>query len=188
MSKRETYGLKPKQVRFAEEYIIDYNGSQAAIRTGYSKNSAKEQASFLLTKPNIQRYIADLQEEVRQRNNITVDELVGMMSKMMRLDLADLYHEDGTLKNIHEMSQETRMCIQSIDMVNNSGEKDPAKRFARVKLVDRMQVSEKLMRHLGGYEADNRQVNPQVLVLPVNPLEDDAQTDQDVEKDSSSNG
>jgi len=49
--------LSDKQKRFCEEYCLDWNGSKAAIRAGYSEESAKEQASRLLTNDNIQAYI-----------------------------------------------------------------------------------------------------------------------------------
>lgn len=45
--------LTPKQQRFVDEYLIDLNGAQAAIRAGYSADSAKEIAAENLTKPHI---------------------------------------------------------------------------------------------------------------------------------------
>jgi len=57
--------LKPKQQRFVEEYVIDWNGTQAAIRAGYSKTSAKVTASRLLTKANIKSAINTLRIEIR---------------------------------------------------------------------------------------------------------------------------
>jgi hypothetical protein len=46
---RENDTLTPKQARFVQEYLIDLNATQAAIRVGYSKKTATEQASRLLT-------------------------------------------------------------------------------------------------------------------------------------------
>ncbi|MBN5145921.1 terminase small subunit [Stenotrophomonas maltophilia] len=43
--------LTPKQQRFVQEYLKDQNGTQAAIRTGYSEKTAKQQGSRLLTEP-----------------------------------------------------------------------------------------------------------------------------------------
>jgi phage terminase small subunit len=50
--------LSPKRRRFVEEYLIDMNGAQAAIRAGYSAHSAKEIASELLTFPNVAAAVA----------------------------------------------------------------------------------------------------------------------------------
>lgn len=46
-------GLTPKQAAFVREYLVDLNGTQAAIRAGYSKHTANEQAADLLARPSI---------------------------------------------------------------------------------------------------------------------------------------
>jgi len=60
-----TKPLRPKQQRFAEEYVVDWNGTQAAIRAGYSEISARVTASRLLTKANIRLAIERYKEEIR---------------------------------------------------------------------------------------------------------------------------
>ena len=49
----ELLPLNDKQERFCYEYCIDLNASKAAIRAGYSENSARSTASTMLTKSNI---------------------------------------------------------------------------------------------------------------------------------------
>lgn len=65
--------LSPKQKSFCGEYIIDKNGTQAAIRAGYSKKTAKEQATRLLTKVYVQRYLSSLISKQSKRTEITAD-------------------------------------------------------------------------------------------------------------------
>ncbi len=67
--------LSDKQRKFCEEYVVDYNGTKAAERAGYSPRSAKEQASVLLTKPNIQLYMQELKEKAAERLEVTVDDI-----------------------------------------------------------------------------------------------------------------
>lgn len=55
-------GLTARQEQFCREYLIDMNATQAAIRAGYSENSAKEIGCENLTKPHIQRRIEDLKQ------------------------------------------------------------------------------------------------------------------------------
>lgn len=74
--------LTDKQRRFCEEYIIDFNGTQAAIRAGYSKNTANEQASRMLANVNIQGYLKALKEQVSKRTGITVDWVVGRLKEI----------------------------------------------------------------------------------------------------------
>jgi phage terminase small subunit len=65
--------LNPKQERFAQEYIIDYNATQAAIRAGYSEKTAGSQAHDLLKKPEIQAAVLAAQAEQRKRLAISQD-------------------------------------------------------------------------------------------------------------------
>lgn len=68
--------LNDKQKLFCQEYMKDLNGAQAAIRAGYSAKTARSIANELLTKPDIQAYIQELQEGIRKRNQITIDEIM----------------------------------------------------------------------------------------------------------------
>lgn len=73
MAENKEIGLTDKQERFCQEYLIDLNGTQAAIRAGYSKDTAKEIASENLTKPNIQERVKSLQQQIALRLEITQD-------------------------------------------------------------------------------------------------------------------
>ena len=64
---------QPKYERFCREYVIDYNGTQAAIRSGYSEKSARQQASRLLSDPEILDRVRELQKEQVERLSITQD-------------------------------------------------------------------------------------------------------------------
>lgn len=68
--------LNEKQIKFCNEYLIDLNATQAAIRAGYSKKTARIIACENLTKPNIQKYIQELQEGIKKRNRISQDEIM----------------------------------------------------------------------------------------------------------------
>ena len=68
--------LTPKQQRFVEEYLIDLNATQAAIRAGYSEKTAKEIGSENLTKPNIAKAIAEAQEKLSNKAQVTVEMVV----------------------------------------------------------------------------------------------------------------
>lgn len=65
--------LSGKYELFCQQYVIDYNGTQAAIRTGYSENSARQQSSRLLAMPEILTRIRELQAEQVERLAISQD-------------------------------------------------------------------------------------------------------------------
>ena len=63
--------MTDKQARFCEEYMIDLNATQAAIRAGYSPKTANEQAARLLANVSIQNRIAQLQAEQSRRTGVS---------------------------------------------------------------------------------------------------------------------
>jgi phage terminase small subunit len=79
--------LTAKAMRFGEEYIIDLNATQAAIRAGYSEKTAYSIGQENLKKPEIQEYIQKLMEERSKRTEITAD-LV--LKEYAKLGLADI--------------------------------------------------------------------------------------------------
>lgn len=81
--------LTEKQKRFCEEYLIDLNATQAYIRAGYSakkKDTARVESSKLLTKPNIQNYISELQKFQSERTGITADNVLKELQKVAFAD------------------------------------------------------------------------------------------------------
>lgn len=74
--------LTPKQRMFAAEYRIDFNGTQAAIRAGYSPKTANAQAARLLTKVNIQEEIKQLQNERIEATGISADYVLNSLKSV----------------------------------------------------------------------------------------------------------
>lgn len=68
--------LTDKQKLFVDEYLIDLNATQAAIRAGYSEKTAKDIACENLAKPNIADAIAKAQQERSSRTLISADEVI----------------------------------------------------------------------------------------------------------------
>lgn len=68
--------LKPKHERFCQEYAIDYNGTQAAIRAGYNGKNVRSYSSELLTNPNILARIREIQQEQVKRLAVSQDYVI----------------------------------------------------------------------------------------------------------------
>ena len=73
--------LTPKQQRFVEEYLIDLNATQAAIRAGYSEKTARDIGCENLAKPNIAKAIAEAQEKLSNKAQVTVEMVVNGLLK-----------------------------------------------------------------------------------------------------------
>lgn len=68
--------LNPKQQRFAEEYLVDLNATQAAIRAGYSPKTAASQGERLLRNVEIQAAVQVGQKDRSQRTQVTADQVL----------------------------------------------------------------------------------------------------------------
>lgn len=77
--------LSPKQQRFVNEYLIDFNGTQAAIRAGYSERTARQQAPRLLTSVNISKVIKQRQEAMSKKLNLTVEKVLMDLNNLREL-------------------------------------------------------------------------------------------------------
>ena len=86
----ESAALTQRQQRFVEEYLVDLNGTQAAIRAGYSAHTANEQAARLLANVSVRSAIERGKSEVAVRTGASVDELVSRMRQIILADPREL--------------------------------------------------------------------------------------------------
>lgn len=77
--------LTDKQQRFVDEYLIDLNATQAAIRAGYSEKTAQQQSSRLLLNVVIQKAIKEGQKEVAKRNGLTIDDILDELEEARKI-------------------------------------------------------------------------------------------------------
>lgn len=136
--------LTEKQKRFAEEYLIDLNATQAAIRAGYSVKTADQQASRMLTNVKVQQAIAEKMAERSRRTGINQDRVLTELAKIAFVNADDVINaQDATTKE--GASRDDLAAIQSIK-VKKIGE-DGVER--EIKLADKLKALEMLGRHLG---------------------------------------
>ena len=81
--------LTPKQARFVQEYLIDLNAAQAAIRAGYSAKTARVIGHENLTKPDIAAAIEKAMAERAERTELTADWVVDELRKIAGANMAD---------------------------------------------------------------------------------------------------
>lgn len=76
--------LTKKQRKFADEYLIDCNGTQAAIRAGYSPKTANEQAAKLMANKKISTYISNKLDEMSSERLADAQEVLEYLTSVMR--------------------------------------------------------------------------------------------------------
>lgn len=153
--------LTDKQQRFCEEYLVDLNATKAAIRAGYSEDSAGSIGHENLKKPEIQDYISKRQKELQEATGITQKRVLEEYAKIAFLDPRKLYTVDGALKPIRELGDEEAGAIASIEILEEkTGEEDVevVGSTKKVKLHDKVKALDSLGRHLGMF-TDKMDVN-----------------------------
>ena len=133
--------LTDKQELFCNEYLVDLNGTQAAIRAGYSEATAKEIAYENLTKPHIQERLTVLMEERAARLELSQDMVLREYCKLAFFDIRKIFNEDGSLKKVVELDDETAGALVSM--------KTLASMETEYKLADKKGALDSLARHLG---------------------------------------
>lgn len=100
--------MNEKQLRFCEEYIKDHNATQAAIRAGYSANSAKQIGSKLLTKVDLQEKIRETAEEVKAGSIAEATEVLEFFTQAMRGKICDQVVKRDEEGNLHTVDVQAR--------------------------------------------------------------------------------
>lgn len=141
--------LTAKQARFVEEYLVDLNATQAAVRAGYSEKTARQVGSENLTKPVIQSAISAAQSERSERTKINSDWVLLRLAQEANADIADLYDDDGALRPVREWPEIWRTgLVTAVDVEEMTSDGDAIGRVRKVKLSDRIKRIELIGRHV----------------------------------------
>ncbi len=129
--------LNEKQKQFCNEYLIDFNGTQAAIRAGYSPKSAYSTANENLRKPEIQSYLKELIENRNERTKIT---------------------QDDVIKDIIEVKNR---CMQKapVMFMGKQVQDESGNNLWKFDSQGATKALDMLAKHTGIYEIDNKQKN-----------------------------
>ena len=160
-----------KQDVFVEEYLVDLNATQAAIRAGYSVKTACEQASRLLSNVKVQNKIAKAMAERSKRTGINQDRVVMELARIAFVNPQNLINPaDASVRE--DASEDDLACIQSVKVKTSYSDKgDMIER--EVRLNDKMKALELLGKHLGMWnDKIDLNVSLPVVISGEDELED----------------
>ena len=106
--------LTEQQRKFAQEYIVDLNATQAAIRAGYSIKTAHIQGSQLIRNPKVSACIQEAMDYRAKRTAITADRVLAEIGKMAFANTQELYDEDGNLIPVQNLPPDIAAAIHSV--------------------------------------------------------------------------
>jgi phage terminase small subunit len=158
--------LTLKQQRFVNEYLIDLNATQAAIRAGYSKKTADQQASRLLTNVKVQEYLAQRRQALQGRTEITQDMVLRELAKIGFSDIRKVVRWGETMVrmvNGEEDEAEDMIPYHGLALIDSTeiddntagaiAEVSQGRAGIKVKLHDKKGALVDIGRHLGMFAA-----------------------------------
>ena len=170
------FQITDRMKKFVDEYLVDFNATQAAIRAGYSPDTANEQGSQLLARPDIRELVAEGQKEIMERTQTFQDNAVAELKIVGFSDLADfLTVKDGGIveqKPFNELTKEQTKCIKKIKQtVRSSHSADGTilhqTAVIEIELHDKLKALELLGRHLGMFNDSIRLKSEEPLPLTI---------------------
>lgn len=139
--------LTPKQRCFVEEYLIDFNATQAAIRAGYSEDSARTTGPENLLKPVVQEAIGKAIARRSKRTEVTADRVVRELARIAFLDARKVMEwgpQGVKFRPSEELDDDDAACIvEASETITEAGG------TIRVKMADKMAALNLLAKHTG---------------------------------------
>jgi phage terminase small subunit len=169
--------LTAKQQRFIEEYLLDLNAAQAAIRAGYSPRIARQQGSANLKKPHIAAAVETAMLERGERTRVSADKVVTELAKLGFSDWRELgvWGADSmTLTASSEITDEAAACVKDVHMtreVRHDRNGDLIETVhIKLQLHDKKGALELLGRHLGLFKDNLNITNDRPFEIKVRGL------------------
>lgn len=167
MAKRQ---LSDQRQRFVDEYLIDLNGTQAAIRAGYSPKTAQEQSSRLLSNVMVQEAISKAMAARSRRTGVNQDRVVLELAKIAFVKMTDVVDSNGRIRE--DATDDDLSCIESIKFKESDNEFGGSVE-REVKIGSKLKALELLGKHLGMWN-DKLDVNvtQPIVIMGADELED----------------
>lgn len=152
--------MTKKQKRFVEEYLIDLNATQAAIRAGYSVDSASEIGYENLIKPDIQTAIAKAMAERSKRTGVNQDRVILELARLAFVRMTDIVDDKVKIKTT--ATEDDLSCIEGIKYKQSKSDTGTSVE-REVKIGSKIKALELLGKHLGMWN-DKLDVN---VAIPI---------------------
>ncbi len=145
--------LTKKQRLFVDEYLLDLNATQAAIRAGYSTRRATEIGYQLLQRPEVARAIQAAMAERSKRTEVEADYVIRRLREIDEMDVLDILEDDGSFRSIRDWPRAWRQFLSGIEIAELFEGRGDDRRIAgvlrKVKWPDKLRNLELLSRHVG---------------------------------------
>jgi phage terminase small subunit len=167
---RSSTKLSVRQQRFVEEYLVDFNGKQAAIRAGYAPHTADITGAQLLALPKVKARVDWAIANRVNRIQVRQDEVVRELLRLAMVDTSKAFDADGKLLPIQEWPEDVRRAIASFDVEERSSKEGTVQTLRKVRFWSKPQALELLSRHLGMLRDKSEDKPAAVFNLVINGI------------------
>lgn len=147
--------LNAKQKRFCNEYLVDHNATQAAIRAGYSRPTAKSQGSRLLTNVDVKAFLVSQVKKVEQKLEISAERTMLELARIAYGDARQFYDDKGNLIPIHLLSDDAAATLAGVEVEEVFGTKRRDAQtgiLKKIKRYDKLPALNMLAKHFKIFE------------------------------------
>lgn len=149
--------LKARQLRFCEEYVIDLNATDAAIRAGYSKKSARSIGSENLTKPDIKDKIEELLLQKRIKSEVNEKDIIDELKSLGYFSIKTFLKKNNALVDLTTLTVEQLRPVVGIKVKETQLPGGLKEVSTELKFADKRGALVDLGRHVGIFDKDNKQ-------------------------------
>lgn len=145
--------LTKKEKQFIQEYLVDLNATQAAIRAKYSPATARQIGAELMTKEKIRDAIDKAMAERSRRTGVSVDLVIRELARIARFDPRRMFNDDGSPKLITELDDDTAAALAGFEVMEIYEGRGDDRHFVgylkKYKPADKKGALDSLAKHLG---------------------------------------
>lgn len=147
--------LTPRQSRFVDEYLLEPNATQAAIKAGYSKNGANAAGARLLANVSVQQAIEARQQDRAERTKVDADYVLHRLHAIDQLDIIDILDDAGNVRPVREWPKAWRQSITAADL-HEMQTGDVMTVVRKIKWPDKLKTLELIGKHVSvkAFEAE----------------------------------
>lgn len=156
--------FSPKMQKFADEYLIDFNGTRAAIAASYSPKSAPGRAYHLLKNPQVREYLRTRVKRISNKTEVTTEKVLREIAAVAfsSLGMFTEFDEDGGIrfkmsdKDIASGQAHRNLSVlaqlEQDTYTEGRGETAQIVKRTKIKLLDKMKALDMLGRYLSLFD------------------------------------
>lgn len=156
--------MNDKQKRFCEEYLVDLNGKQAAIRAGYTEKRAEITASELLNNAEVKQFIQEKQKELSEKTGITAERILQELADIGFNNMKDFVNGNNSVLELKYLDKrktaavsKVKTTVTSRTVFENGKPSAVTETTTELAMHNKIAALELMGKHIGLFEKDNKQ-------------------------------